>query len=169
MAGVLERVRVDRANGELWKARRRLEGYVGSVGYQRDVIEALGSICWEMGDVPSAGRFWFFAPADSDAKRAAIETFLRLHGGNASAIISSLPRRLRQTPRLSLPVEVQQRLARLGCQPTAKTLASASISHLSHRRRDMTFDLLAFSVLTLVGLFVIACFSVGFAQIVRLP
>lgn len=171
MPMVLDRARKDMAAQELWRARRRLEGYVGSQGYNRDVLELLGEVCWRMGDVPAAGRFWFFCPADTDEKREAIQAFVRDAGVDRAAIASRLPRRLRNVRRRLYSSDVQDRLRALGFRTEARP---SRVPHRhwdagpTPRRRVETKDYLAFSVLTLVGFFFAYCFSLGLAQLLSL-
>jgi hypothetical protein len=138
---------------------------VRSVGYHPRVVDQLGEICWRMGDVPAAGRFWFFTVADTDVKRTSIETFLSLGRAQPSVIVSQLPRKLRQTRLDRFPTEVQQRLRTL--IPAAD--ASHTLEEVARRRTPMTLsDLLISSVALLITLFFLYCFSVGLAQILQL-
>lgn len=166
MPYVLERARRDLAEGRPWEARRRLEGFVGSKGYDRDVLELLGDVCWRMHDVPAAGRFWFFCPTDSDVKRTAIEIFVREAKGRPESVVSRLPRKLRDARLDRYPIEVQDRLRALGVRwPADRKPATGSPAQ---RRGSPARDYLAFGALTLAGLFCLYCFSVGLAHLFEL-
>jgi hypothetical protein len=148
-----------------------LEGYVGSQGYDRDVLELLGEVCWRMGDVPAAGRFWFFCPADTDAKREAIHAFVCDAGVDRRSIASRLPRRLRNARRHQYSIDVQKRLRALGVGTNVlppRVRRPRWDAEPTPRRRAATKEYLAFSVLTLVGLFFAYCFSLGLAQLFSL-
>lgn len=163
MPGALDRARLDLANRQLWKARLRLEGYIGSKGYHPEVIEMLGDVCWQMGDALAAGRFWFFTSADRPEKHTAIELFVRQHKGLAMPILSQLPKKLRATHWQSFPDDVQKRLRAL---TTPRRLGKRF--HSARRRparRSWVADLLAFSVLIGMGIFFLYCFCLGFKQV----
>ncbi|QDU59525.1 hypothetical protein Pan216_03540 [Planctomycetes bacterium Pan216] len=169
MPPVIERAHEDLAHGELWRARERLEGYVGSVGYHRQVIDLLGEVCWRMGDVPAAGRYWFFALADSDERRIAIETFVRQCKGDPLQVLAGLPRRLRNSRWHKYPVEVQQRLGRLtqpGLERAPRKPANRERRPTS-RPRSKAADGIAFVIVIGVALFFLYCFSLGLAELMR--
>lgn len=166
MAGVIERARRDLADHQLWRARRRLEGFVGSQGYHRDVMELLGDVCDQMGDLPAAGRFWFFCETRDDDQRRAIEQFVRDAGGDPLVIFSQLPRRLRDTRLERFPPDVQKRLrALLASQPKPLPINIHHPRRAGRAPRDFTVDLFAYSALTLIGLFCLYVFSVGLAHV----
>ena len=164
MPEVLERARKDLAHHEPWRARARLEGFIGSCGYQRDVVELLGAVCWQMGDVPAAGRYWFFTPLDRDEKRVAVEQLVRLAGGDPDCVSGRLPRNLRHGRIGRYPIEVQQRL---------QSLTPVRANRVARRQRPRSAprsgaaDTLAFGALGAIVLFFLYCFSLGLAQVIR--
>ena len=168
MAGVLERARKDLARGELWRARNRLEGFVGSRGYDRDVLELLGEVCRRMGDVPAAGRFWFFVAVDRPERLAAVETFVRQHGGGPRQIASALPRRLRAVKTGRLPYEARLRLEKLLAACAKATPASRRPRPPELRQAGFRLRLAEippFLVLTVLLLFLLYCVSLGLQQL----
>ena len=72
--GVL-RAREDRNQGRLWKARDRLHGVLKTAPADQETLELLGTIYYEMRDLPNAGRYWFLtdkAGAEVDEALAAL-------------------------------------------------------------------------------------------------
>lgn len=164
MPPVVDRAQQDIQKEELWRARERLEGYVGSSGYNREVVELLGEVCYRMGDQPAAGRYWFFTLANTPEKQAAIETFVRRHGGMAPQVWSQLPRRLRDHRPTRLPPEVRQRLENLQAAVGPRLLRRKA----SPKRRSNSFsDYLACGLVAVVAVFFLLCFGIGLTQLIK--
>lgn len=164
MLPVIERARSDIEEGMLWRARNRLEGFVGSQGYHREVVELLGEVCYRMGDYPAAGRFWFFTQADSDAKHLAIETFVRQHGGRPEQMLSQLPKNLRDCRPTRFPFEARQRLEKL---QAASPRRQRKRKRNPTNSRNQAADTFAFLIVGAIALFFLYCFSLGVVQVMR--
>ena len=95
----LDRARHDVESGRLWKARDRLNGYIGigsSTKRERDdAIELLADVYFAMGDLPQAGKLWYLTDRDDEQARVAIEAW-RARCGNqpgvmARSLVSHVP------------------------------------------------------------------------------
>lgn len=65
------RAQQDLKDGSLWKARDRLHGVLRSAPADQETLELLGSVYYEMGDLPNAGRYWFLTDRnDSQTEEA---------------------------------------------------------------------------------------------------
>jgi hypothetical protein len=77
----LERAREDLGHGRPWRAGDRLESYVSQQPVDRDALELLGDVLFEMGDLPRAARYWLLTERDDarfrDACGALREVFPR--------------------------------------------------------------------------------------------
>jgi hypothetical protein len=164
MPAVVERALQDIDRNELWRARERLEGYIGSTGYDRDVVELLGDVCYRMGDHPNAGRYWFFTPADSSQKQSAIETFVRRCGGAPRMVYSNLPRTLRDRRPTQYPPEVRHRLDSLR---EAVGPRAARKPRRKPARHNPAGDALTMLVVGAIALFFLFCFGLGFVQLMK--
>jgi hypothetical protein len=112
---VVERARADLAAGEPWRARERLNGAFANDRGNAEIIEMLGEVYAQMGDLPAAGRWWYLSAADDgrhDEARAAYEA---RHGHRAEEIRGQLPR---FGPDLTLAASVLERLEAIGWEPT---------------------------------------------------
>jgi hypothetical protein len=104
------RIREDIDNRRLWKARDRLHGYLVEEPANQDVLDMLGAIWFEMGDLPQAGRYWWLTERDDEPAIAARAAFYERFGKRAGQVIRALPRPTR--PDL-YPAPVQARLEAL--------------------------------------------------------
>ena len=125
----IERAEQDVARGDLWLARMRLACYLNSKGYDPDVVNRLGRICFDMHDTYAAGRYWLVGTAQGDDVAAAIEVFLRHTAHAPDQIGLRLPRAARRMSFVELPIVVQEKLTRRGLaaswkrwQPPPKTV-----------------------------------------------
>lgn len=109
------RAEADLTEGSLWKARDRLASYLQSHPTDLAAIELLGSVYLRMGDLPAAGRWWFFSPLDDDDHRRAREVFVAHRGGQAEQVRKHLPR---MPEAAALEPSVLQRLAALDWEPS---------------------------------------------------
>jgi hypothetical protein len=162
MPAVIEKARQDRADGQLWRARQRLASYVSSTGYDRWVLELLGEICYEMGDFPAAGRYWFFVELRTPPQQEAVALFLQLHRRHPQRIPYLWPAKLRYVRLERLPAEVQNRFRTM-----AEHLPPPRARVNTTRAAYTSKDLLLFSGCLIIALFGLFCFSVGFAQIMN--
>lgn len=110
----LERAEEDVARGEYWLARRRLESYLQSKGYEPKILARLGEISYEMKDSYAAGRAWLLSIAEGEHVEAAIETFVKHAGGDAEQITSALYRCAWPTDMTACDAIVQARIERFG-------------------------------------------------------
>ncbi len=163
MPAVLEKARQDRADGHLWKARQRLESFISSSGYDRWVLELLGEVCHEMGDYPAAGRYWFFVELKNPQQHESVTLFLALASKHPSTIGQRWPAKLREVRPERLPVD-----ARARHQKIAEFLPKPRVKPIPTNKAYTSRDLLFASGCILVALFVLFCFSVGFAQVIGL-
>jgi hypothetical protein len=106
--GALERAREDIDAGRLWKARDRLEGYLGSDPHEQDALVLLGEVCTRMGDLPAAGKYLYLTESWGDG--AAREAFEERYGRSAARMLNALPAK---PPLERYPPEVAARLGRL--------------------------------------------------------
>jgi hypothetical protein len=166
MPAVLDRAHEDLRRNQMWLARRRLEGYIGASGYHPEVLELLGDVCWQMGDVPAAGRYWFFTPVDNDAKRTAVEVFVRQNNGRGAQILSQLPRKLVRSRLARYPADVQRRLQILAQSPAPPEKRARALARRAHPRSRFA-DSFAVALLSVIAIFFLYCFSLGVAELFK--
>lgn len=87
-----DRVREDVERGRLWKARDRLNGLLIESPTDQDVLDLVGSIWFEMGDLPQAGRYWWLTERDDERADRAREAFHERFGRYPGGILTALPR-----------------------------------------------------------------------------
>ncbi len=80
----LARARADLDAGRRWKARDRLQGLVRARPDDPEVLDLLGQVLFDMGDLPAAGRYWYLCERDDDPARRAREAFEARWGDHAS-------------------------------------------------------------------------------------
>jgi|GEM_PF-3441386 len=110
----LERAEEDVARGEYWLARRRLESYLQTKGYDPQVLARLGEISHEMKDTYAAGRAWLLSTATGEHVEAAIETFVKHAGAGPEEIAACLYRSAWPADITACDAIVQARLERFG-------------------------------------------------------
>lgn len=110
------RVREDVAAGRLWKARDRLHGHLIETPADQDLLDMLGAIWFQMGDLPQAGRYWFLTEREDEAAIEARTAFYERFGHQAPQVLRALPRPTR--PEL-YPTTIRERLEDLarGLEP----------------------------------------------------
>lgn len=75
---VVDRARVDLAEGRPWLARDRLQGALVHQPTGYDLLDLLGQAHYAMGDLPAAGAAWFLSNrSDSEAEVATAISALR--------------------------------------------------------------------------------------------
>ncbi|MBY0588313.1 hypothetical protein K2X85_14140 [bacterium] len=163
MPAVLEKARRDREQGQLWLARKRLASYISSSGYDHLVLDLLGEVCYEMGDFPAAGRYWFFVELRNDRQRDAVAVFLRQAGRRPEQIGKYWPTKLRYVRLEKLPADARDRLAAVVHHIPMRRPPPIQ-THRSYTPRDQLIS----GVALLVALFFLYCFSVGFAHVIGL-
>ena len=104
------RVREDVDAGRLWKARDRLQGCLRAEPANQDVLDMLGAVWFEMGDLPQAGRHWWLTERDDEKAATARTAFYERFGHRAHEVLRSLPRPARPE---HYPVAVRGRLEEL--------------------------------------------------------
>lgn len=105
--GVL-RARQDVRNGNLWKARDRLHGVLKAAPAGAETLELLGTVYYEMGDLPNAGRFWFLTDkAGPEAEKAREALYERYP---FPELLRHIPAR---APAERYPAQVQARIEEL--------------------------------------------------------
>jgi hypothetical protein len=127
------------------------------------VLELLGEICYEMGDFPAAGRYWFFVELKTPQQRDAVKLFLSIAGKNPSTIPLRWPAKLREVRPERLPADARARhltISEFIPKPRARPLPT--------NKAYTSRDLLVASGCILVALFALFCFSIGFAQVIGL-
>jgi hypothetical protein len=87
------RVRDELALGRAWKARDRLQGRLRDDPADPVVLDLLGAIWFEMGDLPQAGRYWFLTERDDEPVGRARDAFFERFGQNPLEILRALPPR----------------------------------------------------------------------------
>jgi len=73
---LIARARTDIEAGRLWKARSRLEGGLRERPTDEELLRLLGEVCYSMGDLPAAGRYWFLT---TRAGKDVDEAFAAMH------------------------------------------------------------------------------------------
>ena len=131
MANLLERARADVAAGRLWKARERLEGSLANDAANQDVLTLLGEISFRMGDLPTAGPFWFLTDA-AGHDVAGADAALHERYPTARALFTALPLK---APLNAYPPRVQTRVEALLHDPDAEWLWSKKLAALGRKRR----------------------------------
>lgn len=108
-SSALDRVHRDLAAGCRWKARDRLLGLVRARPGDPEILDLLGQVLYDMGDLPAAGRYWYLTDRDDDAAEAARAAFATRWGDDASQA-RQLPL---YAPLSSYPAAVRERIAHL--------------------------------------------------------
>jgi hypothetical protein len=105
----MHRVEADIAAGRLWKARDRLEGKLFHAPANQKVLELLGAVRADMGDLPAAGLAWFLTDGDDPRRDAAHDAMRERYGGGPN-----LAYRLKVRAEIEdFPGAVQERLRAL--------------------------------------------------------
>ncbi len=110
MSTIFERVEQDLQRGDHGLAKARLLSHLNSKGYEVEILNRLGRICYEMHDLFQAGRCWLTSTAQGEEVDAAIKEFARRCGRNPNQMFSQLPQRARLSSLPQYPEIVQQRL-----------------------------------------------------------
>ncbi|MCU1229618.1 MAG: hypothetical protein JWO97_2502 [Acidobacteria bacterium] len=144
--------------GELWRAKQRVGGRIGSSGrYDADLYEQYGVILLRMGDLVLAGKYLFLSGRRDEAYAEAIASFLRQHGrGGWRTMIGTFPNAARRLPLDQFPPPLRDELAQLGLpRETART----NPARRPHRTRFR--DYLMLSGCVIVAMILFAIFSAG--------
>ncbi len=110
----IDRAEDDCRRGEHWLARRRLESYLLATGYDPEVLNRIGEVCWQMHDAFSAGRAWLVSTAVGEHVEPAIDTFVKYAGHEPTQVVSQLQSIMLQRSFEQLPSAVQERLRKRG-------------------------------------------------------
>ena len=78
----MERVRTDIKEGRLWKARDRLHGLLQADPSNQEILGQLGEVCFRMGDLPQAGRYWYLTERSGEDVDLAALAFEERFGRN---------------------------------------------------------------------------------------
>jgi hypothetical protein len=108
--GALERARAEVEAGRLWKARDRLEGYLGTDAHGQDVLALLADVCVRMGDLPAAGKYLYLTESWGGGDGVVREAFEERCGRSAVQMLRALPAK---PPLDGYPPDVAARLDRL--------------------------------------------------------
>jgi len=104
------RAEEDIRRGDLGAARQRLASYLGTRGYDPELLDRIGRISHDMRDIAQAGRYWFLATASGPDIERAIAAFLRNAGHDPAIIASQLPRHALLDNVDAYPPSVQPRI-----------------------------------------------------------
>ena len=105
----LAEARAEIKNGRLWKARDRLDGMRMTAPYDQKLLELLGTVRADMGDLPAAGLAWFLTDGNDPRRDAAFAAMRERYGGGMS-----LAYRLKVRANVEdFPEPVQERLRAL--------------------------------------------------------
>ena len=108
--GALDRAREELHRDRPWKARDRLQGLLTRDPADQDVLGLLGQVCFEMRDLPEAGRYWPLTDRDGPDAAAAREALLDRYGHAPVPLIQHLSVR---APISAFPPAAQERLRAL--------------------------------------------------------
>lgn len=106
----MQRARNDIAVGRLWKARDPLQGALVSQPADQTVLTLLGDVCFHMGDLPAAGRYWFLTERSGDDVREALDAMHEKYGRDPGVLREAVPVK---APLDAYPAAVQDRVAAL--------------------------------------------------------
>lgn len=90
-ATTLDRARTEIRSGRPWKARDRLTAAVKHDPANQELLELLGQVYFEMGDLPNAGRFWLLTSRKDNAADTALSAFEERWGGNLGEKLKMVP------------------------------------------------------------------------------
>lgn len=76
----LDRVHEDLEAGRRWKALDRLQGMRSTAPADQAVLELLGRVRADMGELPEAGLAWFLTDGDDPRREAAFAAMRERHG-----------------------------------------------------------------------------------------
>jgi predicted Zn-dependent protease len=111
------KVEDDLKAGRLWKARDRLTGALFHAPASQPLLERLGQVYFEMGDLPAAWRFWMLTTRRDESTARAEEAFNeRFSGAQLADVLRQIPAR---EPLDAYPQEVAQQLQELRTQAEA--------------------------------------------------
>lgn len=88
---VLERARAEISSGRLWKARDRLTGALRGDPYDQAVLELLGEVYFEMGELPAAGSSWILTERSGEDYELAMSALLERHSSDPVALLRTIP------------------------------------------------------------------------------
>lgn len=74
----------DVREGRLWKARDRLTGLLATFPADQKILNLLGEVYFQMGDLPQAGRYWYLTDRQGPEVDAAIEALVERYGSGRS-------------------------------------------------------------------------------------
>lgn len=100
----------DIKRGDYALARERLTSLLATRGYDSELLDRIGDICFEMKDLSRAGRYWFLSARTDDETERVIEIFLSNSGSTPDRIVQQLPRHALQKRISDYPERVQARI-----------------------------------------------------------
>jgi hypothetical protein len=112
----LSRAKEDLEAGRPWLARDRLESYLAGGVVDQEVLELLGDVLFEMGDLPRAGRYLMLTARD-DERVAATEAALRKRYPKPRELLAYLPVRVSLD---AYPPAARRRLEELAAEARAQ-------------------------------------------------
>ena len=113
-AETLARVERDIAQGDLGKARDRLEGLFRTYPADMDVRERLGAVYWALQYPGAAGRFWYLHTRDTEERKVACAAFKAECGGSVGQMFHRL--RGAELKHCDLPPFARERLHEMESQ-----------------------------------------------------
>lgn len=87
----ITRASEDIAAGNLWKARDRLRGAFVNAPARQDLLDLLGQVLHQMGDLPEAAKYWVLTDRDDDAFGEAYAALIQRHGGDLAQVAFAVP------------------------------------------------------------------------------
>jgi hypothetical protein len=124
-----DRAQEDLAAGRAWKARVRLEGALAADPADQRVLELLAEVCFQMQDLPAAGKYWFLTGAIGEDVEAAIKAFDERYPTPRAKLLA-LPL---SAPAEQFPRAARARLGHLLADGDAKDLWSRKKGYLDPR------------------------------------
>ena len=106
----LDSVHADLEAGRLWKALDRLQGMRSTAPADQAVLELLGRVRADMGELPDAGLAWFLTDGDDPRREAAFAAMHERHGRITMQLVHKLKPR---APIEAFPPGAQARLREL--------------------------------------------------------
>ena len=156
--------RVDEAlaRGEAWRAREMLQGLLRSTDYDAALYEMYGRVLLRMGDLPEAGKYLFLSGARISEYEAAVALFLKRNSHHTwQQLFSTFPHGARRAATEDFPAVVRLELERLQMPPRRADKPKPVV--VEHRQG--CGEKLAIVGCALAGIFIIACFAIGFAMV----
>ena len=86
----LKTVRREMDEGDLGKARDRLQGLLSTYPDDLEIRRLLGEVYWKLRQPAMAGRYWYLEPATTPEMEQALGAFEKEHGGASITMIQAI-------------------------------------------------------------------------------